>query len=190
MARPNVIRDVGDTLVLLLQGGLGDLVQPTNIYLAGADELGNVTYADAPVVTIFLYRIAVNAETRNGPRRTLADGSTTRPLLPIDLHFMLTPWTNVRGDEYHIAGRILQLLYDNAELGPTQLQGDAWATGDSVQIVLESLPLDDHYRIWDSTDSTYRLSLTYLARVIGIEPGESTSESRVLDAEFRRSRNE
>lgn len=191
MARPNVIGDFGDTLVALLRDGLTDVVDdPAGIDLASADELTNVDYATSAAVTIFLYRVAINGETRNGPRRTLADGQTTRPLLPIDLHFLITPWARNTGDEYRIAGRILQLLYDNAELGPAQLRGNAWSPGDSVQIILESLPLDDHYRIWDTTGSPYRLSLTYLVRVIGIEPAESTHVSRVLDAEFRRLRNE
>lgn len=193
MADQDVIRDCGDTLVLLLQSGLAhpeSLVEPAQIYLASPTEFSNIVYTDSAVVTVFLYRVAISAEMRNGPRRTLPDGQTTRPLLPIELHFMITPWAQDMGDGYRIVGRILQLLYDNAELGPAQLEGGAWAPGDSVQVILESLPLDDHYRIWDSSDLAYRLSLTYMVRVIGIEPGESTAVIPVLDAEFRRLRNE
>ena len=193
MADQDVIRDCGDTLVLLLRGGLTNpenLVEPARIYLASPAEFTDIDYGEVPVVTVFLYRVAISAEMRNGPRRTLPDGQTTRPLLPIELHFMITPWARDMGDGYRIVGRILQLLYDNAELGPAQLEGGAWASGDSVQIVLESLPIDDHYRIWDSSGLAYRLSLTYMFRVIGIEPGESTAVIPVLDAEFQRLRNE
>ena len=190
MAGPNVIEDLGDSLVELLRRGLEGIVDSDNVYLANADDLANVDYVDAAVATVFLYRVAINSEMRNGPRRTLADGQITRPLLPIDLHFMVTAWARDTGDEYRIAGRILQLMYDNAELGPAQLRGEAWAPDDSVQIILESLPVDDHYRIWDSSNSPYRLSLTYLVRVIGIEPAESTRVSRVLGADIRRLRSE
>jgi hypothetical protein len=101
---------------------------------------------------------------------------------------MITPWARNTRDEYRIVGRILQCMYDNAELGASQLQGTSWEPGDSVQIILDSLPIDDHYRIWDSSSLPYRLSLTYMVRVIGIEPGRVTTYPPVTEADFRRLR--
>ena len=127
---------------------------------------------------------------RNSQRRTLPDGRTTRPLLPLDLSFLITPWSSETSDEYRLVGRILRTFYDNAELGRTQLQGDSWEPDDSVQIILETLPLDDHYRIWDSASLPYRLSLSYLVRIVGIAPGEISEVTPVLEAQFRRLRTE
>ena len=190
MAGPDVIRDVGTTLVFLLRGGVDPVVEPENIYLSTPHAFQDYQEPTAPLITIFLYRVAINSQMRNSPRRTLPDGRTTRPLLPIDLSFMITPWAAETIDEYRIAGRILRTLYDNAELGSAHLQGDSWEAGDSVQIILESLPLDDHYRIWDSSSLPYRLSLSYMVRVVGIEPGEIMEETPVLEAQYRRLRTE
>ena len=194
MADPNVIRDVGNTLLVLLRSGIGSgierVVEPGDIHLSTPDDFQNYQDPSDPVITIFLYRISINSQMRNSPRRMLPDGRTKRPLLPVDLYFMITPWAHDTSDEYRIVGRVLSTLYDNAELGSTQLRGDSWEEGDSVQIILESLPLDDHYRIWDSSSLPYRLSLTYIVRVIGIEPSEISEITPVLDAEFRGLRTE
>ena len=81
-------------------------------------------------------------------------------------------------------GRILQALYDGAELGTAQLQGNSWETNDSVQLVFDSVPLDDHFRIWETTELPYRLSSTFIARVIGLEPGEQQAFGIVADAQL------
>lgn len=189
MAGPDAIRDVGDTLLALLRGGIDPaIVDPARIVLATPQEFDGFANPDRPMVTIFLYRVAINAEMRNRPRRTLPDGRVTRPLLPLELYFLVTPWARRASDEHRIAGRILQVLYDSGELGSAALQGDSWEPGDSVQLLLESLSIEDHYRIWDSSEMPYRLSLTYLARVVGIRPGEAQTVVPVVEAELQRLR--
>jgi hypothetical protein len=86
---------------------------------------------------------------------------------------MIAPWAKETHDEYRISGRVLQIFYDRAELGPADLQGTAWSPDDSVRLFLETISMEDHFRSWDTTMLPYRLSLTYLARVVGLEPGEA-----------------
>jgi hypothetical protein len=50
--------------------------------------------------------------------------------------------------------------------------------------VLDSLPIDDQYRIWDSNDLAYRLSLAYRVRVLGLEPSQAVGAGRVIEARF------
>ena len=182
MATDAVVRDMSDTMVTLLRAGVPPLVNPNDIFLSTPDDFQAAP--GQPTITVFLYRITLNPEMRNGPRRVLPDGRVTRPLLPVDLHFMVTAWARETRDELAIAGRILQVLYDRAELGSADLQGNAWDRDDSVQLVLESLPIEDHYRVWDTTDVPYRLSLTYMARVIGIAPAEALRPAPVLEAQI------
>lgn len=180
MATDAVVRDMSDTMVALLKAGVPPLVNANDILLSTPDDF----QADPPqpTITVFLYRITLNPEMRNGPRRLLPDGRLTRPLLPIDLHFMITPWARQTSGELAVVGRILQVLYDRAELGPADLQGNSWERDDTVQLVLESLPIEDHYRVWETTDVPYRLSLTYVARVIGIAPAAADRFAPVLEA--------
>ncbi len=183
MATSDVIQDMGETLIQILRSGIsGGVVAPDDILVATPDEFEEFSSPMRPTITVFLYRVAVSPEMRNGPRRRLPDGRTTRPLLPLELSYLITPWATETSDEYQIVGRILQILYDHAELGAAELQGSSWGADDSVQLVLESLAIDDHFRIWETTNLPYRLSLPYLARVIGIEPAEAVGQPPVVEA--------
>ena len=142
-----------------------------------------------PTVTIFLYRVAVNSETRNSPRRTFTNGVSTRPSLPLELSYFVTPWAREPRAEHRLAGCILQTLYDHSELGRRDLIGTSWSEDDSVQLILETLPTTEHYQIWETTKLPYRLSLTYMARVIGIEPKIAITSSPIVETVLGR-RNE
>ena len=185
MASPDVIRDMGATLTQLLQAALSGVVAPTNVVVATPDSFKTLEPTPQPTCTIFLYRVGVNSVTRNGPRVTLNNGNTTRPLLPVDLSYLITPWAKDPRDEHSILGLILQSLYDHAELGIADLSGTSWSPTDSVQLVLETLTLEEHFCIWDTVQMPYRLSLTYMARIIGIESGEQIAAPPVVRAVFQ-----
>lgn len=184
MATADVVRDVADTVIFLLRSSVPPMVAQDQIFAATPDEFSALQDPASPAITIFLYRVAVNSEMRNSPRRVLPDGRVTRPSLPLELYYLITPWARETRDEFRIIGRVLQALYDRAEIGTADLQGTSWSPGDSVQLVLDSLPIEDHLRIWETTDLPYRLSLTYLARVVGIEPAVSEVTSVVTSAQF------
>lgn len=174
MATARVIRDVGETLRSIVYAGVQPSVPNVTVSLATPDEFGGLQSPQDPVISIFLHRIAVHPEMRNAPPRRLPNGAVTRPLLPLEISFMITPWARQTSDEFMLAGLILQTLYEQSEIGPGWLQGPSWEAGDSIQLVLESLDSEDHYRVWDTVNMPYRLSLTYLARVVGIEPRTET----------------
>jgi Pvc16 N-terminal domain len=172
MAGHGVVRDMGETLVALLQAALHGLVVPEDVRVATPDSFHELEPTSRPTCTIFLYRVAVNSVMRNGPRVVFGGGATSRPLLPVDLSYLITPWAKDPRDEHLILGTIMQGLYDRAELGPAELTGTSWASEDTVQLVLETLTLEEHFCIWDTVDMPYRLSLTYMARIIGIASTE------------------
>lgn len=183
MAGSEVIRDMGETLVDILRAGIpAIMVDPTRITVATPDEFADLQNPQQPTLTVFVYRVGVNPQMRNAPRKLLPDGRTTRQPLPLELSFLVTAWAKETRDELLIIGRVLQILYDHAELGASELIGPSWESDDTVQIVLESLPLEDHYRIWDASEVPYRLSLTYMARVIVISPTEALLPAPVVEA--------
>ena len=186
MATTDAIAFFGDTLVALLQSGLSGLVPPTNIFLSTPSEFKD-SPPRPPSVTVFLYHVRIHGEMRNAPRRQLAGGAFQRPPLPLELRFLITPWTLVTRDAYRIVGAIARLLYDRTVLGFSDLSGaGVWSPDDTVELVLESLPVEEHYDIWDPTDLPYRLSLTYLARLIGINSAVAISAPPVAVANFQK----
>jgi hypothetical protein len=181
LATTDAIAFLGDTLVFLLQTGLNGLVAAGDVLLSTPDEF-KAFAPRQPSVTIFLYQVAINGEMRNSPRRSLLTGGTQRPPLPLELRFLVTPWTKSTRDAYRIIGAIARMFYDHAVLGFGELLGNVWSPDDTVEIIMESLPVEQHYDIWDPTDVPYKLSLTYLARVIGIDSGVSTGGAPVAVA--------
>ncbi len=184
MATVDAVSHAVETILFLLRSRIPPLVDPAQIVAARPDQFEDFPDALQPAITVFLYRISIHEETRNSLRRILPDGRMTRPLLPLNLYFMITPWARSVSDEHLVLGRVMQALYDNAELGPAQLQGNAWETNDSVQLLFDSLPIEDHYRIWETTELPYRLSATFIARVVGLEPGEARQFGIVTSAEL------
>jgi hypothetical protein len=183
MATADVLRDATDSILTILRAGIpAAMVDPARIVAATPDDFGDYVNPDHPALTLFLYRIAVNPQMRNEKRRTLPDGRVQRQPLPLELCYLITAWARDTADELLILGRVLQVLYECAELGPANLVGAAWEPGEGVQLVLETLGLDDHYRIWDAANVPYRLSLTYMARVVGISPLPGPMRAPVLDA--------
>jgi hypothetical protein len=166
VATTDAIAFLGDTIVAMLQNGLAGLVAPADVLLSTPEEFQNFTPLQ-PSVTIFLYHVRINAEMRNGrPHPTVGQ----RPALPLELRFLVTPWTKDTRDAYRIIGAAALLFYDHSVLTFSELRGaGVWAPDDTVELVMESLPVEEHFDIWDPTDIPYKLSLSYLARIIGID---------------------
>jgi hypothetical protein len=173
---------LGRTLVSMLEAALSGFSPTVKVSLSTPDEIKDDP-PSTPAVTIFLYHVAVCGEMRNAPRRHLGNGTIQRPSLPLDLHFLITPWANEPDKAYQIIGVIVNYLYDHAILTFGELQGaGVWSPDDTVEIVMESLPVEEHYSIWEPTDLPYRLSLTYLARVVGIDSAIVTGAAPVVVA--------
>jgi hypothetical protein len=180
LAATSAIAFLGDTLVGLLTNGLPGIT----VLLSTPDEFKDIA-SKQPAVSIFLYQVTINAESRNLPPRSGISGSTQHPPLPLDLRFLVTPWTKDTRDTYALVGSIVRLFYDNAVLGFSDLQGGSvWDPDDSVEIVLESTPVEQLYDIWEPTEVPYRLSLVYLARVIAIDSAVSSEGPPVAVATF------
>jgi hypothetical protein len=200
MASWQLITATGLTLVDLLQRRVQAITKfagTVTVHLASAPSLKKLSQSSEPFITLFLYRIIDNAEMRNGPPRRFADGSTSRQPLPLELCYLVTPWASRSDDtfttdfaatqeEHDLLGLILQALYDHAEVGRSELvdngSNTVWAPEDSLQVVLESLSIEDQYRIWDAAELGYRTSLAYRVRVIGLDSANIDRPGRVAES--------
>lgn len=204
MATWQLIEYASRTMVKLIEAHLA-IVMPGNtvdVRLATPHVFPNLkTVTNNATISVFLYRVTEHAELRNSPQRRSPDGAARRQPLALELSFLITTW-GARGtdptandeaaalEEHLLMGAVLQALYDHAELGRAELYEDparppVWGDRDSMQIVLETLPIEDLYRIWDSSELAYHLSATYRVRVLGLESAEVLRVPPVSDAAMR-----
>lgn len=144
----------------------------TEDFQTGNDQQSVLT---PPAVSIFFYRVDFNRTTR--PGWSAVTHYTGRAHLPLDLHFLVTPWAENAEYELRLLGRAIQCLDAHPILtGPTLDPTGSWAPGDAVQITLAELSTEEVMRTFDSLPVDFKLSVPYVARVIRID--ERTASPR------------
>ncbi|MDB5857654.1 MAG: hypothetical protein JWQ76_1343, partial [Ramlibacter sp.] len=145
-------------------------------------------------LSILLYRVDFNKTMRAAWSAVgHVDG---RGHLPLDLHYLLTPWADNAEHQHMIIGRAMQALERRAMLSgpllyepslpPTPVYADeptASAT-DNVQLVLEDVSTEALMRTFDSLPGDYRLSVPYVARVARIDTLADDLPPPVIDADI------
>ena len=199
VANWRVIENSGLSLVALIERRLAkEGIANVTVSLVTAMAFSMLAATQGPAISLFLFQVSGNSELRNLPAPPpLPDGRQRRQPLPLELSYLITAWgvrttNDVAGDavaaqeEARLMGLVLQALYDNAELGRSELVEavgtPVWAPEDGLQIVMQTLPIDAHYRIWDAAELGYRLSLVYRARVASLEATPEPVGPPVTDA--------
>jgi len=145
---------------------------------AGAQfDLYQTSNFQAPMeegLSLYLYHVAPNATRRNLPPRVSPDGRRYRPPLPVDLHYLLTPWARTAEMQQRLLGWSMRELDDMAILPAGVLnhyvtETDTFRSDETVELVLESLSLQDIVNIWDVFKPNLQISVAYVARLIAIE---------------------
>lgn len=151
----------------------------TTAVLVRSDDFdtGNVAsvLVQRPRLSVFLYRVEINATMRPGWSAVgVHDG---RAHLPLDLHYLLTPWSDNAEEEHRILGSALATL-DATPIaqGPLLAPDDGWTMGDAIQLTVEDLTGDTLTRTFESLQSDFRLSMSLLARILRIDGPERGAE--------------
>ncbi len=119
-------------------------------------------------LSLYLYRVMVNEHVRNQPVR----GGSAVPLA-VDLHFLVTVWSESAAAEQTICGWVMDQLHQHPIMDVSSLTEEGgWRNDDVVQIIPAELSNEDLMRIWDALAPDYRLSLSYIARVIRIDAAD------------------
>jgi len=140
-------------------------------------------------VSLFLYYITLNSVQRSMPMRPGPDGKLRRPELPLDLHFILTPWAKDASLEHDILGWMMRTIEDNPVIGSGLLNATAagvFRDDETVEIVRSDLALEEIFRIWDVLPGDIQLSVPYTARVVRLESQlDPPPDSVVLTRDLR-----
>jgi Pvc16 N-terminal domain len=142
------------------------------------DPTATATIIVRPALSIFLYRVDFNKTMRAAwSGVTHHDG---RSHLPLDLHFLLTPWADNAEAEGAILGRAIQALDETPILaGPLLHQSGDWAPNEAVNVLIDEMSTEAVMRTFDSLAADYRISVPYVARVVRLDGQRATPSSNV-----------
>ena len=125
-------------------------------------------------ISLYAYRVALNSSRRNLPPSVGPDGRRYRAPLPLDLHFLLSPWAKTAVRQLRIIGWAMREL-QNVPILPAGLlnhygpEHDTFRPSEAVELFCESPTLQDMSYILEPVKSAQPLSVTYVARMVLIE---------------------
>ena len=144
-------------------------------------------------ISLLLYRVAPNGTLRNLQPRLDPDGRRYRASLPLDLHYVLTAWAKSVEKQQRLLGWSMRVLEDTPILPAGLLnhlmpESETFHANETVELVCETLSLQDWTALWDKLKPQIQTSVTYVARMVPIESNiELTGSGLVQTREFKKS---
>jgi hypothetical protein len=180
VAKAQAIAVTGQTILGLLADNI-----PKSEFTNARFELYQTINFSPPMeegISLFLYRVEVNSSLRNLPAKTGLDGVVRRPPLPLDLYYLLTVWAKDTVKQQRILGWAMRTLEDSPVLSAARLnhfgtEANVFQPNEKVEIVFNSLSLQDMSNIWSAFKIALPTSVAYIARVVGIDSTILAEES-------------
>ena len=111
-------------------------------------------------------------------------GGTSLPL-SLELHYLMTIWARSALAEHTVLTWAMRELHQHPVLDPSRLSTEAaWAAGDVVQIMPEELGTEALMNIWEAITPAFRLSSSYVARVVRIDTDPIEDSRPVVATRF------
>lgn len=200
MGRYTIIADTSEKLMEMLQKELvPDIIQNENeIGLRSPEEHSDVSLG------LYLYDITESEEIKTRSTAVIKNERILKPPIYLNLYYMITAYA--RGDnryrlsqEEKILGRVIQtfldyplIVYDRE--GRTTEEGEGKKNletrrGQEIpliqpRIIMQRLDSDERNKIWNFTNTSYRLSLFYKVSPVAIDSNIGSAFTRVREADF------
>jgi Pvc16 N-terminal domain len=134
-------------------------------------------------VSIYLYRVAFNSSRRSMPPRTDLRGICFKPPVPLDFYFLLTAWAKSADLQLALLGWAVRTIEDTPVLpagflnqfaGSVQTASgserlDVFSANEGVELVGDSLSLQDAMNVWEIAKHNQQPSVPYIARSVLID---------------------
>lgn len=175
MANTHAVHSVGQSIVTFLRNtypGNGADAQgypACGFELLSSNQMAQPAADEDSRLTLYLYRITVNEHLRQQrPDRISAEQAAP---LGLDLHFLLSAWSDNARTELLTLTWAMRQLYLQPILDASALSPEAgWGADEVIQLIPSELPTEDMMRIWDALEPAYRLSVSYIARRVRVDP--------------------
>ena len=184
MANVLALHSVGNSIVTYLRNSypqqVAGITMPTcSFELMSFAQLASNTEEATTRITLLLYRVTVDEHARQiRASNRVADGPAP---LSLDLHYMVTAWGTTSLDEQLTFAWTLRQMHEHPVLDASALSPEAgWTPDEVIQIVPAELTTEDMMRVWDGFEASYRLSSTYIARLVRLDPDQAIETRRVV----------
>lgn len=156
---------------------------PCTFSLATSADFAEADAFASTTVSLFLYRMTIDQYLHPAGARRMPQSRSRS--LPLDLHYMLTVWTESMHAEQLLMTWVMAQLHWNPTLDASKLMSvGGFRPDETVQVSPTNLAQEDLSRIWDVLEPTYRLSTTYVARIVHIDPPEEVEGGPVVATRF------
>jgi hypothetical protein len=187
------IADASETLVELLRDRITERsdvvsVAPTDIALVSPANVG----ADSDIrLSVYLYDVTQNVILQNEGPTTVDTDRERDPPLALDLRYLLTAYPSQSGsektantlDQQRVLGLAMQVLADNAILGPDELPESLADT--DLQVTLEEESVQAVTDVWTTFQNTpLQPSVTYQVSPVLIESTTEYDIERVTETDM------
>jgi hypothetical protein len=202
MSNALAIASVTRALLDLLNDGMIDndvaaaVGQAVSVSALPPDRLLAQQQANAPdptQINIYLYHVTYNSAWRNAdlPSRDARGDAVARPMLPLNLHYLLTAFGATDLQSEILLGYAMQLLHETPVLTREALRrtlsagavnpqilpaayaalsaADIAEQFELVKLTPETMSLDEMSKVWTSIQAHHRTSVSYQASVVLIE---------------------
>lgn len=175
MASHLAIAAVARTLLRLIEQHCprDEFTATPSFALYHSHDFGNTVVNEG--FSLMLYRVTVNGA-RNQPPRRGADGIKRRPALPLDLHFLLTPWASEAERQLRLLGWAMRFIEDHAVLPANELnhslarrEHPVFRPEETVELYCDPPAIADYLGLWDKYKTRWQTSVPYVARMVSLE---------------------
>lgn len=136
-------------------------------------------------VSLHLYRVAPSGVRRNLAPRVDPDGQRQyRPSLPVELHYLLTPWARSGERQYQLLGWAMRTLDDMPTLDATFLNAfapsgeDTFHSDEGITLVFEPVSVQDMFNIWEVAKHNVQISVSYQVSLVALDSAREIGEYR------------
>jgi hypothetical protein len=130
-------------------------------------------------LSMFLYRIVEDADMKNRPLLRTNGNRQRYPPLALSLFYLITPLTNTTDNDHRLLSKAMHILYDNAIIRGSQLQGVLTDSAEELRVILNPMSLEDMTKLWSAFMRSLRLSVSYEVKVVFIDSERETAGEQV-----------
>jgi Pvc16 N-terminal domain len=148
------------------------------------DKARDSSISNGNQLNLFLYHTQIHPGWRNMDiPDQVKSGETGQPLLPLNLYYLLTAYS--QNDDYpeptshRLLGLAMRVLHDHSTLTSADIKAALPATTEydldqqleQLRIVYQPLSVEESFNLWTTFQSAYRISAAYEVSVVLIESG-------------------